>query len=144
MPKSSTQASEETSLTVFFDEPFWVGVIEEWRGGRLSVCKVTFGAEPTDAEVYAFILRYYNHLKFTKPIKAPLRKTADNPKRRQRLARKQLQNTGIGTKSQQALKLQYEENKLERKKKSKEQREAEKERLFELKQQKRKEKHKGH
>ena len=50
---------------------------------------------------------------------------------------------GIGTKSQQALKLQQEEGKLERKIKSREQREAEKEFQFELKQQKKKEKHRG-
>ena len=39
------------------------------------------------------------------------KQTADNPKRRQRNARKQLSIAGIGTKSQQALKLQQEQNK---------------------------------
>ena len=66
-----------------------------------------------------------------------------NPKRRLREARKQSQISGIGTKSQQALQLQREENKLERKVISREMKEAEKRRQFELKQQKRKEKHKG-
>ncbi|MBR3150343.1 MAG: YjdF family protein [Eubacterium sp.] len=134
----------ETVFTVFFEEPFWIGVIEEYANGKLSVCRITFGAEPTDAEIYEFIIRYYNHLKFSKPIKSRVRKTADNPKRRQREIRKQMKNTGIGTKSQQALKLQYEENKIERKQMNKEQREAEKVRRFALKQQKKKEKHKGH
>ena len=73
-----------------------------------------------------------------------VRKTADNPKRRQRDAHKQVQNSGIGTKSQQALQMQREEMKTERKLISKEQKEAEKQRQFDLKQQKRKEKHKGH
>ena len=35
-------------LTVFFEEPFWVGVFERISEGKLSVCKVTFGAEPKD------------------------------------------------------------------------------------------------
>ena len=52
--------------------------------------------------------------------------------------------SGIGTKSQQALKLQQEENKLERKVLSKEMKEAEKQRQFVLKQEKRKKKHRGH
>ena len=39
---------------------------------------------------------------------------------------------------------QYEENKLERRQRSREQKEAEKQRIFELKQLKRKEKHRGH
>lgn len=133
-----------TKLTVFFEEPFWVGVFEKTDNKNLSVCKVTFGAEPTDAEIYALILRRYNKLKFSPPIKTIQKQKADNPKRRSRAARKQLAKTGIGTKSQQALQKQYEENKLERKQKSREQKEAEKQRQFELKQQKRKEKHRGH
>ena len=33
-------------LTVFFEEPFWVGIFERIEDGKLSVAKVTFGAEP--------------------------------------------------------------------------------------------------
>ena len=69
---------------------------------------------------------------------------ADNPKRRQRNARKQLENIGVGTKAQQALQKQREEMKTERQEFSREQRDAEKQRQFELRQQKRKEKHRGH
>ena len=134
----------ESKLTVYFEEPFWVGVFELLDGGKLSVCRIVFGAEPTDAEIYDFILKHYYHLKYSTPVKTEIKLKADNPKRRQRNARKQLENTGIGTKSQQALQKQYEENKTERKIKNREQREAEKQRQFELKQQKRKEKHRGH
>ena len=35
-------------LTVYFEEPFWVGVFERIESGKLSVAKVTFGAEPKD------------------------------------------------------------------------------------------------
>ena len=59
-------------------------------------------------------------------------------------AKKQTMETGIGTKSQQALKLQQEQNKLARKERSKKEREEESDRLFEMKQQKKKEKHRGH
>ena len=38
-------------LTVFFEEPFWVGIFERIEDGKLSVAKVTFGAEPKDCEV---------------------------------------------------------------------------------------------
>ena len=131
-------------LTVFFEEPFWVGVFERMEEGKLSVCKVTFGAEPKDYEVWEFILRHYQDLKFSPAIKAELKQPADSPKHRQRSIKKQLQNVGVGTKSQQALAAQREELKTERKKVGKEQREAEKQRKFELKQQKRKEHHKGH
>ncbi len=71
------------------------------------------------------------------------REAGRNPKRIQREVRKQVQNTGIGTKSQQALKLQQEQLKTERRTVSRERRETEKQRQFELKQQKKKEKHRG-
>lgn len=131
-------------LTVYFDDPFWVGVFERMEDGTLSVCKVTFGAEPKDYEVWAFVLRHYYELKFSSAVKTEVKRSADNPKRRQRNVKKQLQNVGISTKSQQALAAQREEQKTEHKKVSREQKEAEQQRRFEMKQQKRKEKHKGH
>lgn len=131
------------TLTVFFEEPFWVGVFERIGEGKLSVCKVTFGAEPKDYEVYEFILKYYYQLRFSPAVAAVVKETKSNPKRIQRQVHKQLQENGVGTKSQQALKLQQEQMKTERKSVSREQREAEKERKFELKQQKKKEKHRG-
>ena len=39
------------NLTVFFEDPFWVGVFERFEDETLSVCKVTFGAEPKDCEI---------------------------------------------------------------------------------------------
>ncbi|MBQ5970339.1 MAG: YjdF family protein [Clostridia bacterium] len=137
------QPSDELRLTVFFEDPFWVGVFERYDSGALSVCKVTFGAEPTDGELYAFLLKNFDRLRFSKPVRAAPKPTAASPKRRQREANKLLHGSGVGTKSQQALQKQYEENKLERKRQSKAQRDAEKERQFELRQQKKKEKHRG-
>ncbi len=130
-------------LTVFFEEPFWVGVFERVSDGKLSVCKVTFGAEPKDYEVYDFVLKNYYRLRFSPAVVTDVKEAGRNPKRVQREVRKQVQNTGIGTKSQKVLKLQQEQLKTERKIVRQEQREAEKQRQFELKQQKRKEKHKG-
>ena len=132
-----------SSLTVFFEEPFWVGVFERISEEKLSVCKITFGAEPKDYEVYDFILKNFCDLRFGLAVAADVKEAARNPKRVQREVRKQVENVGIGTRSQQVLKLQQEQLKTERKAVSREQREAEKERQFELKQQKRKEKHRG-
>lgn len=134
---------ESGKLTVLFEKPFWIGIFERISDGKLSVCKVTFGAEPKDYEVWDFVLKHYSSLKFSPAVEAGLRQTADNPKRRQRNVKKQLENSGIGTKSQQALQMQREEMKTERRQFSKEQKEAEKQKQFDLKQQKRKEKHRG-
>ena len=83
-------------------------------------------------------------MKFSPAVDAVVNDIKRNPKRMQREARRQMQETGIGTKSQQAFKLQHEQYKQKRKIRSKEKKEAEKLRMFELKQQKKREKHKGH
>lgn len=131
-------------LTVYFEGPFWVGVFEVIENGKLSAAKVTFGVEPKDYEVYDYILRHYYDLRFSTTVETVEKETKKNPKRMQRDIKKQLQDTGIGTKSQQVLKLQQEQYKTERKHRSREQKEAEAERMFELKQLKKKDKHRGH
>ena len=131
------------TFTVFFENPFWVGVLESASEGKQKACKITFGAEPKDYEIHRFLLENYHRLRFSPAVAVKEQKPSQNPKRVQRELRKQLRDTGIGTRSQQALQMQREEMKTERKQRGKAQREAEKERLFHLKQQKRKEKHRG-
>ena len=131
-------------LTVFFENPFWVGVFEVIADGKLSAAKITFGAEPRDCEVYDFILKHYYNLQLSPAVTVDVDEKHINPKRMQREIKKQMTDIGVGTKSQQALKLQYEQFKTECKKKSREQKQEEKDRLFELKQLKKREKRKGH
>ena len=136
--------NESSRLTVYFEDPFWIGIFECFSDGKLSAAKVTFGAEPKDYEVYEFTLKHYYDLRFSPAVAAAVKEAKKNPKRVQRDVKKQLQDTGVGTKSQQALKLQQEQNKQERKVKSREQKMAEAERMFELKQQKKMKRRKGH
>ncbi|MBR2562933.1 MAG: YjdF family protein [Eubacterium sp.] len=134
----------KASLTVYFEDPFWVGIYERIDEGKLSACKVTFGAEPRDRDVSAFVLRQYDELVFSPAVEAGIRHRADGPKRRLRNARKQTEPGGTGTKSQQALQLQREERKTERRLIRREKRDAQAQRRFEMKQKKKKEKRRGH
>ena len=134
-----------SKLTVFFEKPFWVGLYERETDGKYEVCKIVFGAEPKDYEVYDFILKNRQKFRFSKSIEAErITEKRINPKRMQREIKKQIQNVGMGTKAQQASKLQHEQRKLEQKTRSHEQKQQEKERKFELRQEKRKGKHRGH
>lgn len=132
-------------LTVFFEDPFWVGLYEREFDGKYEVCKITFGAEPRDCEIFEFMLKNQSKLKFSPSVEAGSNiEKRTNPKRMQRIVQKQLKNTGIGTKAQQALKLQHEQGKQTRKIQTRQQREAEKEHQFALRQAKHKKKHRGH
>lgn len=132
------------TLTVYFEKPFWVGVFERIDNGQLSVAKIIFGAEPKDCEILDYVNKHYTKLQFSPALDAGVKEKKRNPKRMQREAKKQTQQSGIGTKAQQALRKQQEQNKYERKTKTRQQKEADALRKFELKQKKRIEKHKGH
>ena len=134
----------ETRLTVYFEEPFWVGVFERTEGKKLYVAKVTFGAEPNDALLNEYVLNSYDELTFSPAVESPIKEKADNRKRRFKIVKIAVREVGVGTKAQQALKLQRDLQKTERKAKSKQKREEEAERKFAQKQQKKKEKHRGH
>lgn len=135
-----------SKLTVFFDAPFWVGLYERQEDGKYEVSRIVFGAEPKDYEVLDFILTNWHRLRFSPSVEAvELEERRINPKRMQRLIQKQThQENAVGTKAQQALNLQREQGKLERRTHCREQREAEKERKLALREEKRREKHRGH
>lgn len=134
-----------TRLTVLFEDPFWVCLYERGGGGYYEACKLTFGAEPGDQEVYAYLLEHWRQLPFGPPLAAePPPEKRVSPKRARREARRQTRPAAIGTKAQQALALQREQGKEARALRTRQQREAEKARMFALRREKRKEKHKGH
>ncbi len=131
-------------LTVFFDDPFWVGVLERSEGGTTRAARLVFGAEPKDYELYRLLLERYFDLPFSvavaggKALPMP-----SNPKRMQREAARSLAQSGVGTKAQQALSRQREMNKAEGRARSRQTRDAEEERKFLLRQEKRRQKHRG-
>lgn len=132
-------------LTVYFEEPFWVGVWERESAESYSVCKLVFGPEPRNHQIME-LAQNLHRLQFSEPIAAEGRPRPEkvNPKRMQRSISRDLSRQGVSTKAQEALQKQYESLKQERKELSKAAREEAEQRKYELKQTKKKEKHRGH
>ena len=130
-------------LTVFFENPFWIGIFEKREYNQLSVSKIVFGSEPKDYEVYEWVLISYCKLKFSPAVVTAVTEARKKPKRKLRDVKKQMEKQSIGTKSQLAMKLQLEQVKTERKKMKIRNKKIEKQCQFDLKQKKRKAKHKG-
>ncbi len=134
----------QVRFTVFFEAPFWYGLYERQEGQQTEAAKVIFGAEPKDGEVLDFLLRKEKTLCFGKVMGEKPKEKRKNPKRLQREIHQQTGEIGIGTKAQQALAALREQQRAERKVRTKEEKLAEAERRFRQRQEKRREKHWGH
>lgn len=132
------------SITIFFEDPFWVGLYERLDRDGYSVCKLTFGTEPRDYQVYEALMTHWRNLQFSPALPSERGfQVKRNPKRARREAARVLSGPPVGTKAQEAMKLQRAEGKEARQEKSREERRAEEERKFLLRQEKRKQKHRG-
>lgn len=132
------------TMTVFYEGPFWVAVLERESAAGYSVSRHIFGGEPTDPEVYEFILHGYDSVRFSRPSEEKeevIKKK--NPKRLQREARKEMEKGPNMSKAYESIRIETEKNKKERKAKGREQREEEERVKFEKKQLKKKQKLKG-
>jgi hypothetical protein len=48
---------ERCSFTLFFEDPYWVGIVEKADGEQYMVGRTVFGAEPSNAELLEFVHR---------------------------------------------------------------------------------------
>lgn len=148
MNPNSTQKPYTIKVTVLLEKSFWVGIFERNDQDGFAVARNIFGEEPTDVELYHFILNNFDVLRFTEPQNFTLIIKRKNPKRRQREVRREMENAKKGlpniSHAQEVLKLALEKNKEVKKIISKAEKEACFEERFQLKQAKRKKKHRGH
>ena len=131
---------------VFFENPFWVGVLESEDEGVLSVARHVFGAEPSNAELNEFMLNRFSDMRRSaRPIAegARMRAQIRDTKRAQRDSTRDAKRPP-STKAQAALSAARSEIKVERAASSREERLAEAERRFEARSEKRKRKRSGH
>ena len=107
------QTGVSSTLTVFHDGQFWVGLAEHVEGGRYGAARIVFGAAPSDEEVLRFVVGEWARLSFFGDEPAEASKPARNPKRRSREVSRALRQPAMGTKAQQALASQRETMKRE-------------------------------
>ena len=135
-------------LTILFDSPYWIGLLEVERDGCLYAARHIFGSEPSDQEVYQFVQR--DLLQLQARMTTGVRVDQDgayrrlNPKRVQREVRQQIAEEGIPNKAHEAMRLQIEQNKFQSTQVSREQRDALREHKREVAREKLRARHRGH
>ena len=138
------QISVSSTLTVYHDGQFWVGLAEHVEDGRYGAARIVFGAEPSNEEILRFVVNKWAKLAFFGDDPAKVNEPARNPKRRAREAAKALKRPAMGTKAQQVLANQRETMKRESAQARSQRRADEAEARFEQRKLKRKQKHRGH
>ena len=133
-------------LTIYYDQQYWVGVVEEVSDTKLKAVRYIFGPKPQDWQVLDFVNGVMlNLLSQASPLVEVVRPTERkiNPKRLAREAAKEVSQKGVGTAVQQALQLQLESRKKEKHVVTRQQKEAIKEQKREIARKKAKAKHRG-
>ena len=138
------QISVSSTLTVYHDGQFWVGLAERVEDGRYGAARIVFGTEPSDEEILQLVVGKWEKLSFFGDEPTEASKPARNPKRRAREAAKALKQPAMSTKAQQALANQREAMKRESAHARSRRRADEAEARFEQRKLKRKQKHRGH
>lgn len=135
-----------STLTVYHDGQFWVGVVEHVENGALCVARVVFGAEPSNEEIYTWVLRHWSTLRLstaTEPVGGRVGRLPDNPKRRAREAAKAMRSHGSSTASQLALARERERLKDDARSERTARRQDEARARWEERREKRRRKHRG-
>ncbi len=134
-------------LSILFESPFWIALLEEESDGLLYAARHVFGSEPSSENVYEFILSgEYKILVESMTVGLLVKRSRQrriNPKRLQRQIRQEKERSGISNQSREVMRLQQEQNKKERASVSKEERETKRNYKRELAKNKRKQKHRG-
>lgn len=130
--------------SVYFEEPFWIALFECWDEEGYSVCRTVFGAQPNEAELLAFALSQYYQLNFSTPM---LEKTLSNHpknfKRQQRENRQFMKSTQNNKRAWQAIQEEFEQRKTQRQEINHQEKETAERETYLIRQQKKKEKHRG-
>jgi hypothetical protein len=135
-------------VTICFEKRFWIGTFERTDKEGYAVAQHIFGAEPSDPEIYDFVITHYQELKFGEPKNVRIQIKRMNPKRVQREVRREMEKMKKTTKpstfAQDYMREEIEKKKKEMKSISNVAKQDRKEEQFFIKQEKRKEKHRGH
>jgi hypothetical protein len=135
-------------LTILFDPPYWIGLLEAESDSLLYAARHIFGSEPSDAEVYAFVQNDLLDLMQSMTVGLPIDSSSTphriNPKRQQRIIRREVLRTDVPSKAHEAIRLQIEANAQERLTINRSQRDQKRQHKRDLAAAKAKAKHKGH
>jgi len=98
-----------STFTIFFEDPFWVGVLEENYNGKDYMGKHIFGAEPSNSELLQFYIYEFENINKIKISETNIETKKMKYKKAINKSKKMQNKIGVGTKSQNLFKIAFEE-----------------------------------
>jgi len=145
MTKQIAHTKCVTSIfTIFFEDPFWVGILEENYNGINYMGKHIFGAEPTNSELLQFYIYKFENIDRIKISETDIESKKMSFKKAINKSKKVQNKIGIGTKSQNLFKIAFEETMNIKKKEKRIEELINKDEKYKKKLEKKLEKKKGH
>jgi Protein of unknown function (DUF2992) len=138
------------TMTVFYDHPFWVAVLEIQDRDGVRATRHVLGSEPTNAELYQFLLRHGTALLTRAQRSAvvdagqPVPAATRNPKRLARDAARAANQARPSTAAQDAVRKETELRKRASATRSREDREAQAEHRRDTRRAKARARRRGH
>jgi len=131
-------------FTIFFEDPFWVGILEENYNGINYMGRHIFGAEPSNSELLQYYIYEFDNIKKLKIGVTDIETKIMNFKKSINKSKKAQSKIGVGTKSQNLFKRAFEETMDIKKREMKIEEIMNKEEKYKNKLKKNLEKKKGH
>jgi hypothetical protein len=131
-------------FTIFFEDPFWVGVLEEQYDDQQYMGRHVFGAEPSNSELTQFYLNELGAIRKIKIGESKIEAKKTGFKKSLSKAKQAQNKKGTGTKSQELFQRALEEAMDVKKKLVKAEERLDKAEKYAQKQEKKLKKRKGH
>jgi len=96
-------------FTIFFEDPFWIGILEENYNGINYMGKHIFGAEPSNSELLQFYIYEFENINKINIGKTGIETKRVNFKKSMNKSKKAQNKIGIETKTQNLFKKAFEE-----------------------------------
>jgi len=131
-------------FTIFFEDPFWVGILEENYNCINYIGKHIFGAEPSNSALLQYYIYEFENIKKLKIGVTDIKIKKMNFKKSMNKSKKAQSKISVGTKSQNLFKKAFEETMDIKKREKKIEEIMNKEKKYKKKLVKKLEKKKGH
>jgi len=96
-------------FSIFFEDPFWVGILEENYDGINYMGKYIFGAEPSNSELLQFYIYEFDKIEKIRISAMKMETKKLSFKKSLNKTKKSQNNVGIGTRSQNLFQKAFEE-----------------------------------